>query len=167
MAAEMLAAALVNEGKFATAFPMFGFERRGAPVTAFVRLDTQPVSQRTQVYTPDALLIADPFLKNSLTVFDGLRPEAKLVVNAPGEISEQIHKNVQVMGIVDATGIALQEIGRPVTNTCMLGAFAKTTGWLSLDSVLSSLKDYFEGALLAKNLKCAQRGFEETKVITY
>ena len=167
MAAEMLAAAIVSTGKYATAFPMFGFERRGAPVAAFVRFDDVPVAQRTQVYTPDVVLIADPFLKSSPVVFQGLRPEAKLIINSPGDIGERLHANVGVMGLVDATGIALQEIGRPVTNTCMLGAFARATGWLSLESLLTSLEGYFEGALLAKNLKSAQRGYAEIRIINY
>ena len=67
--------------------------------------------------------------------------------------------------MVDATGIALDEIGRPIPNTCMLGAFAKTTGWLSLDSVLLVLTEYFEGESLEKNATCAKRGFEETRVL--
>lgn len=166
MAAEMLAAAFVSECKFATAFPMFGFERRGAPVAAFVRVDTRPVAQRTQVYYPDAVLIADPFLKKWPSVFDGLRPKGKLVINASTEPNETLHENIRTVGIVDATAIALEEIGRPITNTCMLGAFARTTQWLTLASVLAILREYFEGALLAKNVKCAERGFAETKVVT-
>ena len=167
MAAEMMAAAFVNEGKFATAFPMFGFERRGAPVAAFVRFDATPINQRPKVYRPDAVLIADPFLRNSPVVFQGLQPEARLIMNLPGDVKENPHQNLAVVGVVDATGIALKEIGRPVTNTCMLGAFARATGWLSLESILTTLEEYFQGALLARNLRSATRGFEETRVNTF
>lgn len=167
MAAEMLAAAFVDQGQFATAFPMFGFERRGAPVAAFVRVDSKPVAQRTQVYRPNALLIADPFLQGWPTVFEGLQPEGTLVVNAAKEPRKPPHENVRTIGVVNATEIALAEIGRPITNTCMLGAFARTTGWLTLEALLSVLKEYFEGSLLTKNARCAERGFAETRVTSY
>ena len=68
------------------------------------------------------------------------------------------------MGTVNATQIGLEEVGMAVTNTCMLGAFARTTEWVSLDSLLTSLSEYFSGALLKKNLRCVERGYHETAV---
>jgi pyruvate ferredoxin oxidoreductase gamma subunit/phenylglyoxylate dehydrogenase gamma subunit len=87
-----------------------------------------------------------------------------LVLNASHPIQESPHKNLKTVGIDDATGIGLQEIGIPATNTCMLGAFARTTGWVHLESVIHSLTEYFDGDLLKKNIRCAERGFEEAVV---
>ena len=53
MAAEMLTTAFVLEGKYSAGFPMFGFERRGAPVTAFVRYNEEPVREKTMIYRPE------------------------------------------------------------------------------------------------------------------
>ena len=74
------------------------------------------------------------------------------------------HDNLRVIGVADATTIAKEEIGIPATNTCMLGVFAKTTGWLSLESIVDALGDYFKDRLLEKNVRIAERGFRETKV---
>ena len=80
-AAEILAAAIVCDGAHAAAFPMFGFERRGAPVAAFLRLDTAPIRERTQVYAPDCLILLDPGLVRTGVIFDGFKPGGTLVVN--------------------------------------------------------------------------------------
>ncbi len=167
IAAEMLAAAFIKEGKYAVAFPMFGFERRGAPLMAFLRFDDQPVRQRTQVYAPDCLIVTDPGLGRSGGIFQGLQPEGTLIINMAHPPQESPHPNVLIIGAVDATSIALQEMGKPITNTCMLGAFASATGWLKLDSLISCFKDYFSGKLLEDNLRCMERGYRETKVMEF
>lgn len=162
----MLTSAFVNEGKWASGFPVFGVERRGAPVAAFARFDDRPIREKTQIYSPDCLIVIDPRLIDSIrgVIFDGIKPDGILILNAPNPIKENLHKNLKTVGIVDATGIGLQEIGLPATNTCMLGAFARTTGWVHLESVIHSLSEYFGGEVLKKNIRCAERGFEEVVV---
>jgi len=165
MGARLLASALAHEGKYAAAFPMFGFERRGAPVTAFLRIDDKPIREKTQVYHPDCLIVIDPRLIYTQNVFNGLKPQGALVINAIKPEKELYSGDLEVVGFVDATRVGLEEIGAPITNTCMMGAFARTTGWVGLDSILSSLSDSFSGEILERNMRCAKRGFEETKVI--
>ena len=164
IAAEMLAAAFVLDGKYASSFPMHGFERRGAPVTAFVRVDERPIREKTQIYTPDCLMVLDPMQKGSPTVYAGLKPSGILVLNTPGPLKEKPDDTLQLIGAIDATHIALQQLGIPATNTCILGAFAATTRWLTLGSILSSIGQYFKGDLIQKNIRCAQKGFEEVVV---
>lgn len=65
------------------------------------------------------------------------------------------------MGVVNATRIALEEIGGPITNTTMLGAFAATTKWVGLDAILKAIGQYFSGDILEGNLKSAERGYKE------
>lgn len=165
-AAEMLTAAINSEGKYASSFPMFGFERRGAPVMAFLRFDTRPTRVRTRIYNPHALLIFDPMLKNSPEVYTGLQPGAVVVMNtaAPLTVEFHYHSLVRLLGTVDATKIAVDELGFPATNTCMLGAFAATTGWVKLESLQATLSRYFSGQLLERNLRCLERGFREARV---
>jgi pyruvate ferredoxin oxidoreductase gamma subunit len=100
-------------------------------------------------------------------LFDGLKSNGILVLNTVVPPKNRPHENLEIAGFIDATKIALQEIGSPITNTCMMGAFARTTGWLGLDSILSSLKEHFEGPMLEKNIRSTQRGYEEVKVIKY
>lgn len=165
VAARILANAFVREGKYGMAFPKFGFERRGAPVVAFARFDEKPIREKTQVYEPACVVVADPRLIRSVDIFDGLRPDGILVINAVEPLRERWHENLVAVVTVDATEIGLREIGTPITNTCMLGAFVRATGWLQLDSLLSSLGEYFDGSLLEKNRRCVQRGYQESTAL--
>lgn len=167
MASEILAAAFVAEDKYATAFPSFGTERRGAPVKAFLRMGDKPIMEITQIYEPDCLLLADPFFQNVAEVFDGLKPGGILVMNSQTPVEKQLHKNAKVMGSIDATSIALEEIKRNSTNTTLVGAFAATTGWLKLSSIETALGKFFKSKALEGNIRCAQRGFKEVRIIKF
>lgn len=161
--AEMLANAFVLEGKYASSIPSFGVERRGAPVTAFLRCDAKPIRDTHQVYDPQCVVILDPSLAVSESSVRGLTGDGLFIVNTSRDVSGFcVHfSQIKVVGMVDATGIALREIGRPISNTCMLGAIARTTGWVGLDSVCSSLAVYFHGEMLKRNEAAARKGFHE------
>jgi 2-oxoacid:acceptor oxidoreductase gamma subunit (pyruvate/2-ketoisovalerate family) len=167
MASEILANAFVAEGKYATAFPSFGTERRGAPVRAFLRMDDKPIREITQIYNPDCLLIADPFFQNVAEVFEGLKQGGILVINSQAPVVKSPHQNAGLMGVIDATKIALEEIKRASTNTCLVGAFAAATGWLKLESIEQALSQFFNSKALDGNIRCARRGFAEVKTITF
>jgi Pyruvate/2-oxoacid:ferredoxin oxidoreductase gamma subunit len=74
---------------------------------------------------------------------------------------------VKRVGAIDAIRIALKEIKRPATNTCLIGAFAATTGWVGLDSILSALNEFWSGKALEGNKQCARRGYEEVQLTEY
>jgi len=167
MASEILAVAFVTEGKYATAFPSFGTERRGAPVRAFLRIDDKPIREITQIYNPDCLLLADPFFQNVADVYDGLKPGGILVMNSQVSVENKPHENVTCLGFVDATRIALEEINRPSTNTCLAGTFAATTRYLNLASIELALENFFNGKALEGNIRCARRGFAEAGIIKF
>lgn len=167
ISAEMLAAAFVKEGKYATAFPMFGGERRGAPVNVFVRFDDKPIRLRSQIYYPDCCIVTDPLLGLTPDALKGLKPGGVVVMNQPHMPAEKPHENTDVLAVVDATSIALEVVGRPITNTVMLGALIKATGWVKLESILDTFQQYFKQSLLESNILCARRGMEETKVMRW
>jgi len=167
MAAKMLASALLVEGKHVASFPMYGFERRGAPVVAFTRFDDKPIREKTQIYNPDCIIVIDPGLLTLPTLFTGLKPESIFILNTAKKTYKQPNEALKTGGLVNATGIAVQEVGRDIPNTCLLGAFAAVTGWLSLDSVLKSLPEYLSGDILQRNLKSAERGYKEVEVIKW
>ena len=164
-AARILSNAFVLEGKYGSSFPMFGFERRGAPVTAFLRFSDNPIKEKTQIYNPDCLVVLDSSLKNSAFVYDGLKPDGILVLNGGEPLDEKPHENVQRVGVIDADAVAREEIGIPSPNTCMVGAFAAATGWIDLESVISSLGHYFSGDILERNIRSVSRGFHDLEVI--
>jgi 2-oxoacid:acceptor oxidoreductase gamma subunit (pyruvate/2-ketoisovalerate family) len=164
LAARMLASAFVAEGKYVASFPMYGFERRGAPVVAFTRIDEKPIREKTQIYNPDCLIVIDPGLLSLPTLFTGVRPGAAFILNSPKKLPARPNENLKTGGVVNATGIAVKEIGRDIPNTCLLGAFAAATGWLKLESILACLPDYLSGDMLQRNLKSAERGYREVEV---
>ncbi len=167
MAAEILTAAFIGERKYAAGFPMFGFERRGAPVTAFLRFSDDLITEKTQIYSPDCLIVLDPPQAVWPQTYAGIKTNGILVLNRREPIKEVPHQNIKVTGVVDASKIAMEEIGAPITNTSMLGAFAATTGWVKLDSILSAMEHYFKGEALEKNKISAERGFREIQIIEW
>ena len=167
MASRVMANAYVRIGQYGASFPMFGFERRGAPVTAFGRFDAQPIREKTQIYNPDIVVVLDPSQKYFENVYKGLRPEATLVLNTGSPLQEKPHPNLHVIGTVNADQISIEEVGRALPNTCMLGAFAATTGLLPLEALQEALGDYFQGSRLEANVRCLTRGYQETTVNKY
>jgi phenylglyoxylate dehydrogenase gamma subunit len=167
-AAAMLAAALLEEGKYAVSIPSFGFERRGAPVVSFLRCSDREIRQLTNIYTPDCLICVDPTLTRSVDIFAGLKPGGTLVQATNKPLAEvALSPAVATVGLCDAIGIALQVFKKPITNTLMLGAFARTTGIVSLDALKRSLEDSdFRDAGLQQNLTALERGYNETTVHT-
>lgn len=167
-AASMLAAALLEEGKYAVSIPSFGFERRGAPVVSFLRCSDREIRQLTNIYTPDCLICVDPTLAKSVDIFSGLKPGGTLVQATSKPLAEvALSPAVATVGLCDAIGIALEVFRKPITNTLMLGAFARTTGIVSLAALKRSLEDSdFRDAGLAQNLVALERGYNETTVHT-
>ena len=167
-AAAMLAAALLEEGKYGVAIPSFGCGRRGAPVVSFLRCSDREIRQLTNIYMPDCLICVDPSLAKSVDIFSGLKPGGTLVQATHKPLAEvALADTVATVGLCDAIGIALEVFKRPITNTLMLGAFARTTGVVSLEALKRSLEDSdFRDAGLAQNLLALERGYNETTVYT-
>jgi pyruvate ferredoxin oxidoreductase gamma subunit/phenylglyoxylate dehydrogenase gamma subunit len=166
LASAILAAALVEEGRDVMAIPAFGFERRGAPVVAFLRFDDRPIRRVTNIYTPDMVIVIDPTVARSVDVFAGMKPGGTLVQatkKAPAELVLPSH--LARVACCDAVGIALEVFRRPITNTIMLGVFARATGLVSLASLEAALEHTdFRDAQLAQNITAVRRGYEEATV---
>jgi pyruvate ferredoxin oxidoreductase gamma subunit/phenylglyoxylate dehydrogenase gamma subunit len=166
LAAKVLAKALAEEGKFVKAIPSFGFERRGAPVASFLRYDDVEIRQLTNIYYPDCIICLDPTLPRSVEIFSGMKQDGVWVqaTKKPLE-SMKVPENIARVGLCDGFGIAMEVLGRPITNSIMLAAFVKTTGIVSLESIKSALGSIaFRDAALDKNLEAAQKAYEETRV---
>jgi 2-oxoisovalerate/pyruvate ferredoxin oxidoreductase gamma subunit len=144
VASKILAAALFQEGKSVQSFPAFGVERRGAPVTAFLRVSDGPIWLRCEITEPDELIILDPTLMKAVDVTQGLKPGGSILINtdrAP-ETYADLTQRFRV-ALVDASAIArrfgLGSKTQPIVNTAILGAYATDSGSVKLESVCKSI----------------------------
>ena len=168
MAAQALASAAHAEGGYATAFPFFGAERRGAPVLAFTRIDEKRIYRKTQVYEPDFVVVLDEGLLESVNVVEGLKKGGVVLVNStrkPEEIDVGIDTK---LATVDATSVALEVLKQPATNSSILGALAKATGLVKIESIEMGIMQVFGDRLGPKigekNARAARVAFERTVV---
>lgn len=160
--AELLSSAAIIEGKFAQSFPSFGPERRGAPVVAFLRVDEKEIRIRSQIYSPDIIVVLDPTILHLPEVTSGIKENGKIIINTNknlDEIKESLTSNVQI-AIVNATKIAIENLGVPIVNTTMLGTFVKTTEIVSLDSLKAALTHRFPTAY-EKNINAMMKAYDE------
>ena len=164
--AELLAQAAISEDKHAHAFPSFGPERRGAPVLAFVRIDSRkPIRIRAEITRPDVVVVLDPGLLGVVNIAAGLKENGLMVINTRGSFDD-IKARFKIkckMAKVDATTIAREVLGIPVTNTTMIGALVKATGVVKLESLVEPLRQRF-ARIAEKNIQAMQRAYEETEV---
>lgn len=163
-ASRLLATAAFLEGKHSQSIPMYGTERRGAPVTAFVRIGEKDQMVRSLIHEPDYVVVLDPLLRKTVNITDGLKETGKIVVNSSVPPSEvELDKDVPT-ATVDATGIALEVLGRPITNTAILGAFCKATGEVKLESVLEAVSQQWSGRLGEMNKKAVEEAYNKTEI---
>ena len=158
-AAELLAAAAAYEGKFSQAFPFFGVERRGAPVTSFLRIDSSAIRLHQQIYYPDAIVVLDSSLLSGIDFVKTIKPETIAIVNAR-KVKEELGIPLKGVWSVDATGIAIKNIGAAITNTAMLGAFAKATKMVTLESINRAIDERFPPQMAVKNKAAVKECFE-------
>lgn len=164
--AELLAQAAISEGKYAQAFPSFGPERRGAPVLAFVRISgRKPIRVRAEITKPDVVVVLDPGLLRIVDFTSGLKKDGIVVINTI-KSAEQIRQELKIgsaIATVNATKIARELLGVPITNTTMVGAVIKATGAVKLESLHEPLKNRF-GRLAEKNIGAMKRAYDETVI---
>lgn len=149
-AAELLAVAVAKEGKYSKAFPFFGAEKRGPPVEAFCRIDDKPISFYEQVYNPDIVVVTDGSLLKSVPVTKGLKKDGVVLVNSKKE-KKALGLDAAKVFAVDGTAIAMKQLGKPLANTVMLGALAKATGAVKLESLKAALFERFKQDVAQRN----------------
>jgi pyruvate ferredoxin oxidoreductase gamma subunit len=160
-AAKLIALAAFRDGKYATAAPFYGAERRGAPIVSFIRIDDKPIKIYSQIHHPDLVVVLDSSVIDLVNVLEGLKPDGKAFVNAPS-IPESMKGNHTYA--VDLTDIALKNnlvvAGSPILNTPVIGALAKM-GLFSRESARTAITEMFADE---RNLKAAMMAYEEMVV---
>jgi len=144
VASILLAKAFFSTGYYVQSFPVFGVERRGAPVEAYLRLDEEKILLRCNVYTPDHAVVQDVKLLGAVDVTAGLKPGGWILINAPGQPENMETFSGYHLACVDATGIAIKNaLGtrtHPIINTAMIGAFARMLEMPSLEAISDAIK---------------------------
>lgn len=145
VASKVLAVAVFREGQYVQSFPSFGVERRGAPVAAFTRIDVRPIRMHCQIYEPDHVIVLDPTLLQAVDVTVGLKLGGWIVINSTKPPEGYALTPRYRVATVNASGIAtrhrLGPASAPIVNTAILGAFARATGLVSLQSLSAAVRE--------------------------
>jgi 2-oxoacid:acceptor oxidoreductase gamma subunit (pyruvate/2-ketoisovalerate family) len=168
-AGELIAIAASYEGKFCRAFPMYGSARRGAPVLAFAQIGDESEATRSMIYNPGYVIVLDPSMPETTDVTTGMVPGGTVIYNTSkraDEVKKLFKAKLGKLAVVDATSIAQRIIGRPIPNTVILGAFAKTTGLLKEESIEKAIDKRFSPKLASTNKGAAKMGYESVEVKT-
>ena len=170
-AGKLLAETALGSGQYFQAFPDYGPERMGAPIKAYTRLSPEPIHLHCQIEYPDVVLVLDPTLLATVPVTEGLKEDGVLLVNtplSPGEIREVTGFKTGRVFTVDASHIAIEEIGREITNTPMIGALAKAMGLFEIDDLIEQTRKRFTKLMMKQdiidaNVRAMHRATEEVK----
>lgn len=170
-AAKVLADACLSGGRHVQAFPEYGPERAGAPLRAYNRISDKELRLHCPVSHPRLVSVVDSTLLEVMDVGDGAVEDATFLVNTTKDAAQTRKalkaKDTQKVYTVDATNIAIEEIGRALPNAPMLGAVAKITGLVSLEHLLEEVRmsfgKKFSEKIITGNLKAVERGYKEVR----
>lgn len=165
-AAELIAIAAFHEGREAQAFPNFGVERTGAPIQSYARISNARIVTREQISEPTVLIIQDATLLDTVDVFYGSTPETVVIINSGENKWPELNKRFKHLYFTPATEIALRIFGKNIVNTVILGAFAKHTKLVSLNSLKKAITEKFsdKGAVLIdKNIQAVTEDYESAE----
>ena len=140
-AALLLADAAFDAGLYVQGFPEYGPERMGAPITAYNRIDEEPIRIHSGIYEPDMVVVVDETLITDVDVCAGVKPGGRIVVNSnrkPEFVSAEFEGFDGEIYAVDAAEISIRNLGKNLPNTPLLSVVAKLTGVIDE-------KEFFEG----------------------
>lgn len=145
-AAQLVAQVAMDEGKCSQGFPEYGPERMGAPIRGFTRISEHVIRQHCPIERPDVVVVLDETLVGLGAVTEATDAHTIFVVNttvSPAEMSERLNVPGSKVYCVDATQISIDEIGRLMPNTPMVGALIKATGCISVETVKKDIEKKF------------------------
>ena len=169
-AAQLVAQIAMEEGRFGQGFPEYGPERMGAPIRGFTRVSDAPIRLHCAIERPDVVVVLDDTMVAMPAVTEGADRKTIFVVNtvhSPGDMAARLGGPGGTVYCVDATRISIDELGRPMPNTPMIGALVKATACISI----SALKKDIQKKFLAKfgdrvvrgNIRAIERAYEEVQ----
>jgi len=160
LASSILGTALaIYETKHAMSIPSFGAERRGAPLIAITRVSENPIRRRNLTVDPDYIVILDDSLIITALANRGHEKSRQIVVNSKKTTIEIDPIYRQSTTIIDAEAISLEILGRPITNTVMLGVLSAVTNLVRIQSIIKAIADVMEPNIAQENMLAADAGF--------
>lgn len=167
----LLAEAALEEGLYFLSFPDYGAERSGAPILSFLRISPDPINDRSHIAEPDVVVVLDPTLIGRVNFLVGLKEDGILVINSdksPEEMAQQLGIKTQRVCTVNATGLAMELLGRNIPNVPILGALLKVVPIVPLDkaaeTIRNRLRERFSERIVTANLQAFKRGADEAKI---
>jgi len=166
VASKILADAISKEGNYVQAYPEFGVERRGAPVYAFIRIDSKPIYDKSRIYKPDHVVVVDPTLIEVIDITEGLKEGGWIIVNSDKKPEELKFPKKYKTAVINATEIAVKHrlgtLASPIVNTAIVGAVVKVLKLAKIESVLEAVR---EGVPVKRedNVAAAKEAYEKAQ----
>ncbi len=170
----LLADAAFNTGKYIQGFPEYGPERMGAPITAYNRISSEPITIHSNIYEPDYVVVVDDTLLETVDVTAGLKEDGAIVINTTksGDYLKNVLKGYKGnIYTIDARKISEEALGRYFPNTPMLAAIVKVSGIMSDEALLEDMKGSFQHKFAKKpeviegNMKALELALKEVKKV--
>ena len=170
----LLADAAFNTGKYIQGFPEYGPERMGAPLTAYNRISTAPITIHSNIYEPDYVVVVDDTLLEAVDVTAGLKKTGGIVINTTksAEYLHQVLKGYEGnIYTIDAKKVSMETLGNYFPNTPMLAAIVKVSGVMTDDELLSDMENSFKHKFAKKpeviegNMKALKVALKEVHAV--
>ena len=170
----LLADAAFNTGKYIQGFPEYGPERMGAPITAYNRISTTPITIHSNIYEPDYVVVVDDTLLESVNVTDGLKDEGAIVINTTknADYLKSVLKGYKGnVYTIDARKVSMETLGKYFPNTPMLAAIVKVSAIMNDEEFLNDMKGSFKHKFAKKpeviegNMKAIEMALKEVNKI--
>jgi pyruvate ferredoxin oxidoreductase gamma subunit len=168
-ASRMLGTAFFLEGYEVQDAPVYGAERRGAPISAYVRADAAPIDERGAIARPDLIVVVDDTLMG-LAVPQGrasLAAGGMLLVHSVTTAAKWADwlrlPEARVVGVVEQ-GQGMDGGLRPQPGVRCAGAAARLVGVIGRAALERAVRDELAGmpaASVASNVALALGAFDE------
>ncbi len=170
----LLADAAFNTGKYIQGFPEYGPERMGAPITAYNRISTKPITIHSNIYEPDYVVVVDDTLLESVDVTAGLKPTGAIVINTTKDsefLKEHLKGYEGEIYKIDARKISMETLGKYFPNTPMLAAIVKVSKIMTDEEFLNDMQGSFKHKFAKKpeviegNMKALEMALKEVEKV--
>lgn len=170
-AAKLVAETALSQGRYMQAMPEYGPERTGAPLKAYTRVCDTPIEVHNNITNPQIVVVLDETLLEIENVTEGMKQDGTIILNTrmtPAEAREKLGVSPDAkVATVDASGIAMETIGRNIPNTPIVAALSKVTGVIPLDSfkehLLATFGKKFSQEIIDANIQSVDRAYKEVQ----
>lgn len=170
VASDLLGEMVLEKGMYSLSIPMFGAERRGAPVMVVTRIDEKPILKRSTASNPDIIVATDKHLVDMVDVTENLKQNGLVVINSDNfdEKLKKIFRGFRV-AYVNAVNISnkwgLKLSGLPLVNIPLLGALVRATGLIDRNLGERVLKRHWGGDLGDRNASVFREAYEVVRIV--